>query len=73
MATCSKLETCAFYNAAFDEENVFAARLKQIYCIDREDICIRDIISELIGTEYVPDDLYPNDIEKGKIILKEHL
>ena len=73
MATCSKLETCAFYNTAFDEENVFAARLKQIYCIDREDICIRDIISELIGTEYVPDNLYPNDIEKGKIILKEHL
>jgi hypothetical protein len=73
MATCSKLETCAFYQTAFDEENVFANRLKQIYCLDREDLCIRDVISELIGKEYVPDDLYPNDIEKGKDILKENL
>ncbi len=35
MAQCAKLETCQFYQSAFDGENIFATRLKQIYCIDR--------------------------------------
>jgi hypothetical protein len=68
-----KLESCTFYQAVFDGDNIFAARLKQLYCIDKDDICVREIITELIGNEHVPDDLYPNDIEKGKAILKSNL
>ncbi len=67
---CPKLEKCPFFNETLKNMPSTANILKKQYCKSDYTKCARYMVSEALGKEKVPLDLYPNDKERAKKIIE---
>lgn len=74
MAECVFLKTCPVYGEYLNNSKL-AKVMQESYCMQAsvEKICASLIIKALLGKEKVPIDLFPNDIEEARKIIKEVL
>ena len=69
---CAKLGKCPFFNDQMDGQPEAIRLYKDYFCHGRFLECARYLISEELGKDKVPKDLYPNDSVQARAILKEH-
>jgi hypothetical protein len=69
MAECECLPRCPFFNDRMAELPAISQLLKKRYCLgDRMD-CARHMVFARVGSEKVPADLYPTQVERVPQIL----
>jgi hypothetical protein len=70
MAECECLPKCPFFNDKMAEKPALAQLLKNQYCLGDNSACARHQIKAAAGSESVPFDLYPIQIDRVPGILK---
>ena len=70
MSACELTETCIFFNDQMANMPSTAAVYKKIYCGQDYDKCGRYMIYKAIGRENVPKDLFPNQSDRAKEVIK---
>lgn len=71
MNICEFTENCPFFNEKLGALPGLADMLRQQYCLLVKTRCARYRITQALGREHVPLDLYPNDAERADAILNE--
>ena len=66
---CTKLAACPFFNDRMPMEKGLGALYKKNYCDGEYGKCARYQVSEAMGKEKVPSNLYPNQAERVGDIL----
>lgn len=69
MADCKLLETCLFFNDKMANMPSTAEVVKIRYCREENSGCARYMIYNAVGREKVPQDLFPNHVERAKQII----
>ena len=72
MSKCVLTETCIFFNDQMANMPSTAASFKKIFCEQDFDNCGRYMIFKAIGREHVPKDLFPNQNDRAKELIKAH-
>ncbi|HUO61441.1 MAG TPA: hypothetical protein VMU24_12285 [Candidatus Acidoferrales bacterium] len=67
MATCGKLEKCAFFSGHVAHMPAVANLLKENYCFEASETCARYQLSA--AGKAVPDDLFPSDSERAEELM----
>lgn len=70
MAKCELIETCIFFNDKMANMPSTATVFKNIYCEKDFDGCARYVIVKALGRGSVPADLFPNQIDRAREIIK---
>lgn len=70
MSKCKLIETCIFFNDKMANMPSTAAAIKISYCEKDFDKCARHMVVEALGRGTVPADLFPNQVERAKKIIK---
>ena len=71
MEKCECIAVCPFFNDKMKEKPGMAEMYKKKYCLgEHKNECARYIVRGAIGKENVPIDLYPNQHESAKQIIK---
>ncbi len=68
---CIRLKGCPFFNDQLSDMPAVADLLKKQYCKGNFENCARYIVAKEIGKENVPKDLWPNQDDRLKDILKK--
>ena len=71
MADCELLKTCIFFNDKMQNMPSTAEVIKTRYCRGDYADCARFTIVKTMGREKVPQDLFPNQIEKAREIISD--
>jgi hypothetical protein len=71
MSDCVKLKGCPFFNDKMDNMPLLANMYKKNYCKGDFQSCARWIVSETVGKEKVPLDLFPNQADRAKGIIEK--
>lgn len=69
MNDCECLEKCIFFNDKMENKPALANLFKKSYCKGDSSKCARHIVFEKFGAEAVPNDLFPNQIERAMEII----
>ncbi|MDD7417460.1 MAG: hypothetical protein SPI86_09800 [Treponemataceae bacterium] len=70
MTTCSRLEKCPFYRNQLIIDMGVGDFLKKEFCLSGNHVnCARLLVASTVGSEYVDDTLFPNNIEKANQII----
>ena len=69
MADCECLTSCIFFNDKMANMPSTAENIKHTYCRREYDKCARHMVFRALGRPKVPDDLFPNQIEKAQEII----
>ncbi|RII25397.1 MAG: hypothetical protein CXR31_14490 [Geobacter sp.] len=69
MTDCELLKTCIFFNDKMQNMPSTAEVIKLRYCNGDYTDCARFTIFKAVGREKVPQDLFPNQIEKAREII----
>jgi len=70
MPDCECLPRCPFFNDRMPDDTGRAAIFKRIFCLGDSHQCARRMISQRLGREQVPYDLYPHQTERVEEILR---
>ena len=73
MEYCERLETCPFFNEKLKALPATAEGFKRMYCFKSDPNCARYIVLKALGSEKVPYELYPNELDKAEKIIEESL
>ena len=71
MAGCEKLSGCPMVNGNRGNSLEFCEKIKEKYCNDNNLECARYMIVREVGSDFVPQDLEPDQIEEAKEIIEE--
>lgn len=71
MADCQCLPTCIFFNDRMADMPAMASSMKRRYCQGDNSQCARFMVFSALGKEKVPNDLFPNNVVKAKLILNQ--
>jgi hypothetical protein len=71
MAECERVPGCIFFHDRMTDLPFAAEVLKQKFCLGSNIDCARHMIFDALGKEYVPTDLYPNDVSRAERILAD--
>ncbi len=71
MAECECLPSCPFFNDKMKNMPTTANVYKKRYCLGDNTKCARYMVFKALGKERVPLDLFPNQIEVAKEILRK--
>jgi hypothetical protein len=72
MFECDIIKECPFYNDRMLNMPAFSNSMKKIFChVDNSD-CARHMIKETLGLMKIPHDLFPNESERAREIIKNH-
>ncbi|MBS2099539.1 hypothetical protein [Carboxylicivirga linearis] len=71
MAVCEKVKGCPFFNEKMSNMPATAAGYKRKYCMGDNQNCARYMVLKKLGGDKVPVDLFPNQVEKAKMLIKE--
>lgn len=71
MAMCECLESCPFFNDKMKNMPATANLYKNNYCKGDNTQCARYMIFKVSGSGAVPDDLFPNNVERANSILAQ--
>ena len=69
MADCECLEGCPFFNDRMAERPATASLIKSSYCRGDNSQCARHMVKEALGSEAVPENLYPSQVERAQEII----
>jgi len=69
MADCELLPKCIFFNDKMASMPVASDLMKKKYCQNDSTACARFMVFSALGREYVPADLYPNDVERAQAVI----
>ncbi|MBN1250731.1 MAG: hypothetical protein JXR51_10480 [Bacteroidales bacterium] len=69
MANCICLPKCPFFNDKMANMPSMSNLIKTKYCQGESSECARYIVYKAIGSENVPSDLFPNQVDRAKEIL----
>ncbi len=69
MTECEKLKACPFFNDRMANIPATARMFKKRYCLDNFAACARLQVSEAIGGDNVPRDLFPNQRNRVESII----
>jgi hypothetical protein len=67
---CDGLATCPFFNDKMAKIPLAVDLYKRSYCKGDFSGCARYMVKQAFGKEPVPADLYPNEIERAREILR---
>ena len=70
MASCPSLEKCPFFNDKLAQMPSLAELYKQQYCRGNYVTCARYQVSKAIGSERVPESLYPPQVHRVEALLR---
>ena len=71
MADCSLLETCPFFCGGMQDMPSQAELFRELYCRGGHDICARHMIFKRLGREAVPNNLFPNEVNRANVIIAD--
>ncbi len=69
MADCVCLPRCPFFNDRMADMPATAQLMKKRYCQGDQSNCARHMVFSRLGSEKVPADLYPMQVERAKEVL----
>ena len=69
MVECELLGSCIFFNDKMAEMPATAEMMKNRLCRGNKLACARYMVYQQLGRSEVPLDLYPNDVERAKLII----
>ena len=69
MAECELLDSCLFFNDKMASMPGTAELMKNRFCRGSKLECARYMVYQQLGRPKVPLDLYPNEVERAKVIL----
>ena len=72
MAVCENLSKCPFYQGQMAMESGLGSMYKKKYCEGDKLLCARYLIATRLGKEFMPQNLYPNMMDKAKEILAKN-
>lgn len=72
MAECNKIKGCLFFNDTLSGMPALADMMKERYCREDFSRCARYLICNALGTDKVPEDLFPAMQERAKQILDQN-
>ncbi|HHX94722.1 MAG TPA: hypothetical protein GX691_02715 [Clostridia bacterium] len=64
MSDCPSLVKCPFFNEKMDKMPAMANIYKAKYCKDDFNACARWKVASALGSESVPNDLFPNQTDR---------
>lgn len=70
MADCAKLAKCIFFNNKMAAMPAMAEMYRQHYCRDHFDECARFTVASKLGSERVPENLFPNDMRRAQQLIR---
>ena len=68
MADCELLQRCPFYNDEMKKTDGLGALYRQRYCVGDNSTCARYMVFRTLGRSAVPEDLYPNMVQRANEI-----
>ncbi len=68
MSKCPKIEICPFFNGEMPQLSSTVVSLKEVYCHADYDKCARYQVALQLGSNHVPDDLFPFESKKIETI-----
>lgn len=69
MAECELLSKCLYFHDQLQNMPTASDMIKRMYCLWHYEDCARYKIAKATGSENVPPDLFPPDIERAEVIL----
>ena len=69
MAECECLSGCLFFNDKMKDMQGVSVLYKNRYCRDDNSQCARYLVFKGLGKPGVPADLYPNNVDRARLIL----
>lgn len=69
MAECQCLPGCLFFNDKMPDTSGLGAIYKRRYCLGDHRRCARFMVFSKLGKPAVPQDLYPNMVDRAEAIL----
>jgi hypothetical protein len=66
---CPKLSGCPFFSNKLTQMPATAELTKKHYCLGDYESCARFRVVKALSSAAVPDDLYPNQIERAEEII----
>jgi hypothetical protein len=70
MADCELLAGCIFFNNQMKDMPSMADLYKKNFCRGDASQCARYVMSKAVGRENVPEDLFPNQMDRAKKLLE---
>jgi len=70
MADCEMIANCIFFNDKMANKPGTANLLKSKYCKGAFAECVRRQVCQRLGKDKVPADLYPNQTDRAKELLR---
>ena len=72
MADCEKLAECMFFNDKLTNMPAIAVLLRKLFCHGEYTRCARYMVTETLGKENIPADLFPGNSVRAKVIISLH-
>ncbi|WP_319475677.1 hypothetical protein [Marispirochaeta aestuarii] len=69
MAECECLPRCPFFNDKMQNMPSLASMMKKRYCLGDSSECARHIVFLALGSEKVPSDLFPSQVDRARQIV----
>jgi hypothetical protein len=69
MAQCECLEGCPFFHEKMDDMPNITRIYKNRYCLGSNFDCARHMVFRELGSEHVPENMYPNQVDRAAEIL----
>jgi hypothetical protein len=73
MNRCRKLAQCLFFNDELSDMPAASSAMKRRYCLEEFTRCARYTVKIVLGDEFVPHDMFPDDATRAKIILSDKI
>lgn len=70
MSDCPSLAKCPFFNDKMSAIPTTATMMKKRYCQGGNSNCARWVVRAALGPTAVPEDLFPNQMERAKSLIK---
>jgi hypothetical protein len=70
MANCELIEKCIFFNGHMANMPSTADTFKKLYCQREFEKCARFMVVQAKGRGTVPEDLFPNQIDRAANIIE---
>lgn len=72
MSDCPSLVKCPFYNDKIADKPILAEMYKKKYCKSNNNNCARWKIATTLGKQFVPTDLFPNQVDRINEIIQKN-
>lgn len=72
MVGCEFLSGCPFFHEKMDNMPAAVREMKWRYCKTAKMQCARYMIAQVLGKGEVPEDLFPNQIERARYLIKKY-